>query len=68
MCAAWERRQLQMQMNPAGGEAPKPPPSIHVDVNNLELRARNLYTGGPRCSGVLDIACSIWHVGPMCDA
>lgn len=38
-------RQLQMQAAPAGGEAPKPPPSIHVDVSNLELRARNLYTG-----------------------
>ena len=39
-----------MQAAPAGGEAPKPLPSIHVDVSNLELRARNLYTGD--CTGL----------------
>jgi len=29
------------------GEAPPKPAAIHVDVHNLELRARNLYTGAP---------------------
>ena len=45
------RRQLQLQMAPPGGEALKPLAAIHVDVSNLELRARNLYTGacGQRC-------------------
>lgn len=37
------RRQLQ-PASPAS-EAPVTPPSIHLDVSNLEVRARNLYTG-----------------------